>query len=111
MNERKPPRSRGRPKPGEHAKNPAKRRDRHAPGETSIWLYGAHTVIEALANPRRRCRRLLLGPEATQRHGPRIDALLAARRASTRSLPRGAHAIPPKRRPSRPWRGETSPGI
>jgi 23S rRNA (guanosine2251-2'-O)-methyltransferase len=38
-------------------------------------------VIEALANPRRRCRRLLLGPEAAQRHGPRIDALLAAQRA------------------------------
>ena len=81
MNERKPPRSRGRPKPGGPAKKPAKRRDRHASGETSIWLSGAHTVIEALANPRRRCRRLLLGPEAAQRHGPRIDALLAARRA------------------------------
>jgi 23S rRNA (guanosine2251-2'-O)-methyltransferase len=81
MNERKPPRSRGRPKPGGQATKPAKRRARHASGETSIWLYGAHTVIEALANPRRRCRRLLLGPEAAQRHGPRIDALLAARRA------------------------------
>jgi 23S rRNA (guanosine2251-2'-O)-methyltransferase len=81
MSERKPPRSRGRPKPGKQAKKPAKRRARHASGETSIWLYGAHTVIEALANPRRRCRRLLLGPEAAQRHGPRIDALLAMRRA------------------------------
>ncbi len=80
MNERKPPRSRGRPKPGGQAKKPAKRRARHASGETSIWLYGAHTAIEALANPRRRCRRLLLGPEAAQRHGPRIDALLAAQR-------------------------------
>ena len=80
MNERKPPRSRGRPKPGGQAKKPAKRRARHASGETSIWLYGAYTVIEALANPRRPCRRLLLGPEAAQRHGRRIDVLLAARR-------------------------------
>ena len=81
MSERKPPRSRGRPRPVGPAEKPAKRRARHASGETPIWLYGAHTVIEALANPRRRCRRLLLGPEAAQRHGPRIDALLAARRA------------------------------
>ncbi len=81
MTERKPPRSRGRPRPGGPAEKPARRRARHASGETPIWLYGAHAVIEALANPRRRCRRLLLGPEAAQRHGPRIDALLAARRA------------------------------
>ncbi len=81
MSERKPPRSRDRPRPGGPAEKPAERRARRASGETSIWLYGAHTVIEALANPRRRCRRLLLGPEAAQRHGPRIEALLAARRA------------------------------
>ncbi len=80
MSERKPPRSRGRPRPVGPAEKPAKRRARHASGETPIWLYGAHTVIEALANPRRRCRRLLLGPEAAQRHGSRIDSLLAARR-------------------------------
>ncbi len=81
MSERKPPRSRGRPRPGGPAKKTDKRRDPHASGETPVWLYGAHTVIEALANPRRRCRRLLLGPEAAQRHGPRIEAFLAARRA------------------------------
>ncbi len=81
MTERKPPRSRGRPRPSGAAEKPAGRRARHGSGETAIWLYGAHAVIEALANPRRRCRRLLLGPEAAQRHGPRIDALLAARRA------------------------------
>ena len=82
MTERKPPPSRSRPKPGGAAEKPAGRRARHhGSGETAIWLYGAHAVIEALANPRRRCRRLLLGPEAAQRHGPRIDALLATRRA------------------------------
>ena len=80
MSERKPPRSRGRPRPVGPAEKPARRRARHASGETPIWLYGAHTVIEALANPRRRCRRLLLGPEAAQRHGSRIDSLLTARR-------------------------------
>ncbi len=81
MNERKPSRNRSRPRPGGHPEKPGKRRARRVSGEASIWLYGAHAAIEALANPRRRCQRLLLGPEAAQRHGPRIDALLAARRA------------------------------
>ena len=55
-------------------------------------------------------RRILLDPDAT---GGIITWLSEPidLPEPDRSLPRGAHAIPPKRRPSRPWRGETSPGI
>ena len=47
------------------------RRDGRAPGPSrgqapagTIWLYGLHPVAAALANPQRRCRRLVLTEEA-----------------------------------------------
>lgn len=41
------------------------------------WLYGIHTVLAALANPQRRCRRLVVTPEARSAVGARLDELVA----------------------------------
>jgi 23S rRNA (guanosine2251-2'-O)-methyltransferase len=79
MNKRKSSRDRWRSGPGGQPKKPASQRVRRASGEAPIWLYGAHAVIEALGNPRRRCRRLMLGTEAAKRHGARLRELLGER--------------------------------
>lgn len=70
--------------------------DRHRPkgsgGEEGYWLYGRHTVLAALANPRRQVRRLLAAPRALAglpRHGgPAAEEVEA--QAISRLLPPGA---------------------
>lgn len=46
---------------------------RRAAGAESYWLYGAHAVLEALANPRRRRLRLLVSAEAMRRQGAALE--------------------------------------
>jgi 23S rRNA (guanosine2251-2'-O)-methyltransferase len=98
MSKRKPPKG-NRPNRSGHRNQPAKpaRRGGGAPG--SLWLYGVHPVLAALANPARRCHRLLLSAEAARRHGAAITAArtgdtpaseTVSQQNFTESLPDGA---------------------
>lgn len=78
-----------RPPPQEQGRaSPPKTRD--------AWLYGTHAVLAALANPRRRCRRLVLTPGAAEAHGKQLAELggpppeILGREEIDRLLPAGA---------------------
>lgn len=86
---------RARPRRQSHNGSPA----HHGRG---VWLYGIHPVLAALANPRRRCYRIVLTNETEMSVGPRIDVLaqghpiglpdaeIASRDHLDRLLPKGA---------------------
>lgn len=85
---RKPPRkSSGKPPPAQARRRTAGRPKRHpdaprpaqAPASGGLWLYGAHAVLAALENPRRRCHRLLLTAEAQARYADPLGRLLKRR--------------------------------
>ncbi|HYB57137.1 MAG TPA: 23S rRNA (guanosine(2251)-2'-O)-methyltransferase RlmB [Alphaproteobacteria bacterium] len=56
----------------------APREPRPPHGGSGHWLFGTHAVLAALANPQRRCQRLLLTAEAERALAGELAALLAA---------------------------------
>src|SRR5215475_9071276 len=61
-------------------------------GHQSVWLYGRHAVLAALANPERRIERLLATRDFAERHaaelGNKVEVF--ARDDLTQRLPAGA---------------------
>jgi len=73
MAKRKPGRAGGNP-----AAAPAKK-GRTAKGGQAIWLWGGHAVLAALANPDRRCERLVLAQDQKATWHERVQPLTAKR--------------------------------
>ena len=62
-------------------------------GDNTVWLYGLHAVRAALANPARRCRRMVLTTEAAGLLAPAEEGLrpeISSREEIARLLPPGA---------------------
>jgi 23S rRNA (guanosine2251-2'-O)-methyltransferase len=98
-------------RPNGHAERPREPRSgggrpqqpqQHQPSGRSMWLYGIHPVLAALANPRRRAVRILMTSDAESTIGARLEVLaqshpaglpqpeILARDTIERVLPRGA---------------------
>jgi 23S rRNA (guanosine2251-2'-O)-methyltransferase len=62
--------------PARSRRAPRRQRQTPPPGQGDArWLYGVHAVLAALANPNRRCHRLLVAPDTARRLGDRLAGL------------------------------------
>jgi 23S rRNA (guanosine2251-2'-O)-methyltransferase len=62
---------RSRPSPSHRPNRPTRERQPRG-GHQSVWLYGRHAVLAALANPERRIERILATKEAAERHAAEL---------------------------------------
>ncbi len=86
--EKPPPR---RHRPSTNPPGPARQPAPPDRGDPQAWLYGIHTVLAALANPRRRPRRLVATADAAGNLPPDApDAEIVKRADLERLLPAGA---------------------
>lgn len=79
-------------RPRSHAQGtPRKPSQNRSPKQDGLWLYGVHAVTAALANPRRKCLRLLATPAGAENlTAPPIDPEIVDRDALDDVLPFGA---------------------
>ena len=62
---------RSRPSHSHRSNRPSRDRQQKG-GHQSVWLYGRHAVLAALANPERRIERILATKEAAERHAAEL---------------------------------------